>query len=158
MKLLPHWVLTDTLPAFFDTDSGSAIEQTAKVYGAMQTLIKEYNSFADKVNQAIDELNIETEAEINCLKECFEKMLSTHREFVNVELSKQNLKIQQAEDFMKNNIGEATVNLLEQQLSSGALSISLYYDEENEQAFIVGVNNDEELNNILNEVVDGTGV
>lgn len=158
MRLLPHWVLTDIRPAFFDSDSGSAIEQTARVYGAMQELIKEYNDFVDKANKTIEEYGITSETEIKRFEECITKMFATHREAVEIEIRNQNLKIQQAEDYMKNNIGETAVNLLEEQLASGALSISLYYDEENEEAFIIGVNNNEQINDILEEVVDGTGV
>lgn len=55
MKKLPYWCLTDKLPAFYDTESATAIEQTAKVYGAMQTLVDEYNSFAETVNNSIEE-------------------------------------------------------------------------------------------------------
>jgi len=55
MQLLPHWRLTDPHPAFYDTESGSAIEQTAKVYAAMNELIKEYNAFVDSINTKITE-------------------------------------------------------------------------------------------------------
>lgn len=158
MNLLPHWVLTDNHPAFFDTDSGSAIEQTARVYGAMQALIKEYNSFVDNVNKAVVEIGATSKEEIECLKKCVAEMFSTHRQAIEIEIANQNLRIAQAEKYMKDNIGETAENLLTEQLSSGALTISLIYDEENETAFIVGVNNNDEINNILSDVVDGTEV
>ena len=53
MELLPKWELTGTLPAFSDDDSATCIEMTYKLYQTMQTLITEYNSFADSVNSKI---------------------------------------------------------------------------------------------------------
>ena len=53
MELLPKWELTGTLPAFSDDDSSTVIEMTYKLYNTMQTLISEYNSFADSVNSKI---------------------------------------------------------------------------------------------------------
>ena len=53
MELLPKWKLTGTLPAFSDDDSSTVIEMTYKLYQTMQTLITEYNSFADSVNSKI---------------------------------------------------------------------------------------------------------
>lgn len=55
MKLLPKWFLTGGLPAFRDGESSTALEQTYKVYQAMQSLINEYNEFADEVNKNYDE-------------------------------------------------------------------------------------------------------
>lgn len=60
---LPKWRLTNPFPAFLDSESGTAIEQTAKVYGAMQTLIDEYNAFAESVEKQINEFTAETEAD-----------------------------------------------------------------------------------------------
>ena len=48
LPLLPKWVLTNKLPAFYDMESGTAIEQTAKIYGAMQGMIKDYEKFAEE--------------------------------------------------------------------------------------------------------------
>jgi len=50
MKLLPHWAVPDNKPGFYDSESATAIEQTAKVYRAMQELIGEYNQFVDELN------------------------------------------------------------------------------------------------------------
>lgn len=55
MQRLPKWMICDKFPAMYDLESATAIEQTAKVYGAMQTLIDEYNKFAERVNKIIDD-------------------------------------------------------------------------------------------------------
>lgn len=50
MDKLPKWFLTSGLPAFRDGESSTALEQTYKVYQAMQNLIDEYNKFVDTYN------------------------------------------------------------------------------------------------------------
>lgn len=55
IKLLPRWRLTDLRPAFYDCESGSAIEQTARVYAKMNELIEAYNAFADEYNKLFEE-------------------------------------------------------------------------------------------------------
>lgn len=57
---LPKWRLTHPFPAFYDSESGSAIEQTAKVYGAMQELIEDYNAFTESIEKQINEFTAET--------------------------------------------------------------------------------------------------
>ena len=59
IKKLPHWVITNKKPGFYDTDSGSTIEQTAQVYRKMNELVVEYNAFVDETNKFIEELYIQ---------------------------------------------------------------------------------------------------
>lgn len=63
MNNLPKWILTNPFPAFHDVESGTAIEQTAKVYGAMQSLIDEYNAFVESTEAKINEFTADTEAD-----------------------------------------------------------------------------------------------
>ena len=55
MQLLPKWVLTNKFPSIYDSESKTVLEQTARIYGAMNDLITEYNAFADRTNQLITE-------------------------------------------------------------------------------------------------------
>lgn len=55
MFKLPKWALPNNYPAFYDTESATAIEMTAKLYGAMSSFADEYNKFADDINKAIEE-------------------------------------------------------------------------------------------------------
>ena len=50
IKNLPDWCLTSKSPAFYDTESGSAIEMVWRVYASMQNLIEAYNQFETDVN------------------------------------------------------------------------------------------------------------
>jgi hypothetical protein len=53
MNLLPKWVLANPFPAIHDFESLTVIDQTARIYGAMQTMIKEYNAFAEAANELL---------------------------------------------------------------------------------------------------------
>lgn len=55
MQTLPNWILSSPFPSIHDFESLSAIEQTARLYGAMQTMIKEQNEFVDAVTKQIAE-------------------------------------------------------------------------------------------------------
>lgn len=78
---LPEWRLTNKYPAFYDSESGSAIEQTAKVYAAMQELIKEYNQFVKDTNTAIDDFinttNQDQETFATALRQEFQDFIDT---------------------------------------------------------------------------------
>ena len=57
IKLLPHWCLPTSSPSFYDTDSATAIEMVAKLYGKTNELVSDYNEFVDNVNTIITEFN-----------------------------------------------------------------------------------------------------
>ena len=70
MELLPKWILTNPAPALYDAESGTAIEMVAKVYGAMNTLISEFNKMVDDVNSQIIKHKNSTEIDIDSFKTC----------------------------------------------------------------------------------------
>ena len=66
MNTLPKWVLVNPIPAIHDFESLTVIDQTARIYGAMNQLIEEYNKFAETVN---DHLSNFTESEKEARRE-----------------------------------------------------------------------------------------
>lgn len=137
MRLLPHWALTDKFPAFYDTESGSAIEQTAKVYGAMQELIKEYNSFADNVNTIISEFKTETEEEQKCFEVCITNLIENYIKSIDLMIDKQNLKIDDSIAYIKDNLDESIKALAEQMLANGEITVRENYNPETESLDLV---------------------
>ena len=137
MWRLPHWFLTDKRPAFYDTESGSAIEQTAKVYGAMQTLIDEYNKFADSVNKALEGFELETKEEQECFKTCITNLIETYIKSIDLAIDKQDLKIDNAIAYMKDNIVSTTTNVIQDAIDKGTITIVSNYDPETESLNMV---------------------
>lgn len=78
MNTLPKWVLANPIPAIHDFESLTVLEQTARIYGAMNSLIVEYNTFADQVNKAVSEF---TGTEENSRKEFENLITKVMREF-----------------------------------------------------------------------------
>jgi len=121
MELLPHWVLTDPRPAFYDTDSGSAIEQTARVYKAMNDLIAEYNKFADNVNTKITEFTNDTNADYELFKI---GLRQEFQDFIDIV----NLHIQTIDHYAKNEIGKKVQELYNELKQSNEI-VDLFGDE-----------------------------
>lgn len=95
MKLLPKWALTNLRPTIYDAESGSVIEQTAKVYGAMNELIEEYNKFADSWNSKIEVFM----SDVNADNETFRVALRQEfQDFIDVVV----LKIAELDQYTKN--------------------------------------------------------
>ena len=121
MKLLPHWCITNINPGFYDTESGTTIEQTAKVYKAMNELIAEYNSFADSVNTKITEFmngsNEDNEAFKIGLRQEFQ-------DFIDIV----DLKIEALNQYAKNEIAVAIKDLYNELKESNEI-VDIFGDE-----------------------------
>ena len=127
MKQLPFWHLTSKYPAFFDTDSKTVIEQTAKIYGAMQTLIDEQNTFNNELTKAIEEFETSTTKDINEFKTCITKIVSNYIKIVDDKLAQQDLKIKNID----------TVENIKTLIDSGKLRNEPVYNEETEEMDII---------------------
>ena len=55
MKKLPNWFLTNPRPANYDSESLTVIEQTARLYAAMNELIEEYNETISALTKRLEE-------------------------------------------------------------------------------------------------------
>ena len=113
MQLLPKWVLPPTMPSIYDTESFTALEMVAKVYGATNELIGEYNAFADKVNKEITEF---TESEQKSREAFEENITKVMREFV-CSMERQ----------FKTNLESTVEKLLNEAIRAGDLKITEVY-------------------------------
>lgn len=55
INTMPKLVLTGTNPAFYDMDSKTAVEQTAKLYAKVQEIIDACNDFSDALQKEVDD-------------------------------------------------------------------------------------------------------
>lgn len=84
---LPKWRLTSKYPAFLDSESGTAIEQTAKVYGAMQELIDEYNAFVQEMETRINEFESTTNEDLETFKTSMRQEFQDFIDTVDMKLA-----------------------------------------------------------------------
>jgi len=117
MRNLPNWILTNPFPAFYDSESGSSIEQTAKVYKAMQELIKEHNSFIEQLNTTIKNIDSDNEQ----FKECITKLVENYIKMIDE-------KIIQQDKYIDQEVEKEVINVI----NSGNIKAVGTYDETTE--------------------------
>lgn len=93
MNKLPEWFLTNKYPAFYDKDSLTVVEQTAKVYGAMQEVINEHNNFIESVNATINNFTLKTEKDIGEFKTCISTLVQNYIKIIDEKIKQQDLYI-----------------------------------------------------------------
>ena len=55
IKNLPNWYVADDQPAFYDTESATAIEMVAKLYAKIQELIPYFNENYSEITKIVEE-------------------------------------------------------------------------------------------------------
>lgn len=105
---LPHWIVADTLPAFYETEGATAIQMVAKLYQKVKELIESFNEMVS------DYTTFKTE--------------------VNDNLADMNDTINGAVEYMQTHLVETLTALFQQALDDGTIQVALIntYDEENE--------------------------
>lgn len=118
---LPHWCITDLQPAFYDTDSLTAVEQTGRVYAKVSELITSYNEFVDSINKHIEEF----ENGINKSIEVFEiELRQEFQDFIDIiDLKLQDIDsdLQDAVSYMKTNVSESVAAIINGMKNNGEL-------------------------------------
>jgi hypothetical protein len=72
---LPKWCIPDIHPAYFDHESATSIEMVAKLYGAIKTIIENYNSFIEDVETRLDNQDEKINETIGYIKANFSQAL-----------------------------------------------------------------------------------
>lgn len=121
IPLLPHWVVTDKYPAFYDVESATAIEQTSKLYGKMQELIEDYNKYVDEINKTITEFIEGTNLDQEEFKNRIIKIVHDYIAMIDEKIKQQDEIIEENIVFIKENIEENIANVLNQMKENGEL-------------------------------------
>lgn len=130
VTLLPKWILPDTLPSVYDTQSGTAVEMVAKVYGAMRTLQTEYNSFVDEVNKTITNFINSTNQDQECFKNKITKIMHDYIIKIDEKIKMQDLVIDNAIKYMKENITITSREVITEAIKNNEINISSNYKNE----------------------------
>jgi phage shock protein A len=104
---LPNWILTHRFPSVYDSESKTAIEQTARVYGAMNDLIEEYNKYVESLNKEIALF----ETGVVSTQECFRNNIT---KVMNEFIESVDKKIILLESHLKTNIRETLTTWIEE--------------------------------------------
>ena len=135
--LLPPWALTNPQPAFLESESGSVLNQTAKMYAKVNELVESYNSFTQNINKEMEEF---LKADAKAKEEHMTAIRQEFQDFINVidlkvmELEKQ---IRDAESYMKTNIVSTTKTEVDKALRNRTIAVDLDYNSGTEELKMV---------------------
>ena len=125
IKPLPNIALTDLQPAFYDVESVTAVQMVSKFYKYLQNIVDDYNSFANEVNEEITRFENDTNANYEEFTNCIQNMMLNYIESIDPKINNQNAIIEDAVDYMKNNIVETTTTLFQEALQEGTIQAGL---------------------------------
>lgn len=119
---LPKWLLTDKNPAFYDLESATAIEQTAKVYGAMRDLIKHYNEFVESIEREVNKFSLENNEDLESFKVGIRQEFQDFIDIINLKVKGLSVEVDKAVSFMVENLETSVISVVESMRESGELS------------------------------------
>lgn len=126
IKKLPHWVITDTNYAFNDLDSATAVEQTAKIYAAMNELIDDYNNFVDEINTSVEEFKTSSTTSYEEFRVGMEQKFNDFVKVVELKLKGQDQYIEETITYIRNNLNtyirDNIVSVLKEEVEKGTLN------------------------------------
>lgn len=133
MNKLPLWAPTTGRPAFYDSESATAIEMVAKLYGAMQSLIDEYNNTIEELNKQFTDLEGDTREDLKRFKEEYIRIMNNFNTRLNTVYEQQQKEIQNAIQYMTENLNEAMQEIINEQFQNGSLKLNVAYDSDDEE-------------------------
>jgi len=95
LPLLPKWILPPTMPSIYDSESATALEMVAKVYGAVSKVVEDYNVFVDQINEEIRSFTSSSEEEITNFKKSVEQRLNCKFNELDAMFAKLRLELKQ---------------------------------------------------------------
>lgn len=148
IRPLPYWVLTDLQPAFYDSESGTVLQQLSRIYPKIQELIDAYNRFVKEVNTYISEFENGIIEDFESFKSCITQTMNQYIQSVDIKLglqdkeindfiAEQSVIIEQAINYMKNNIIATTTSIINQAIQNGDLNIGVVYNAPTEALNII---------------------
>lgn len=129
---LPPWRLTNPFPAFYESESGTAIQQTAKVYAAVRGLIDEYNKWVEECNKAIADLETNTNKNLDCTLNKLLEITNKHIQLMDEKAHHQDSVIADAVAYMKVNLFMSVQDVLYQMFENGEITVETVYDASSE--------------------------
>ena len=122
MIQLPKWLLLEKYPAFYDVESATAIEQTARLYGVMRDLISDYNSFIEKIEKSIIDFETGTDKDLEEFKVAIRQEFQDFIDNIHLRYLEQDNKLNKAVRFMTDNIQDSIITIIDDMKNSGELS------------------------------------
>lgn len=137
IRPLPYWVLTDLQPAFYDSESGTVLQQTSRMYAKLQEALNEFNNYAKQINTYITEFENGIISDFECFKNCIIKTMNDYIESIDMKVNIQDTRISEAIEYMKDNIVATATSVINQAIENGSLNVGIEYDPTTEGLNII---------------------
>jgi len=118
---LKEWCLTGTRPAFYDTESATAIEQTAKLYGAIKTLIEETEKAVNEINEVVESFKCGMIKDYEDFKCHIDNIMHNYIAMIDDKILLQDKKIDDTIVYIRDNLSVAVKDVVTQMQESGEL-------------------------------------
>ena len=90
VEFLPPWVETGLQPAFYDKESGTVLQQTARMYARVNMLIRMFNKLSKQTKEEIEEFEKTTTETVNEYIERFNELHDyVHDYFDNLDVQEE---------------------------------------------------------------------
>lgn len=143
VELLNKLRIGNTLPAFNDLESATAIELVSKVYSKMNELIEEHNSFVDNVNKIVSDFKESANKDLEEFETALRQEFQDFIDVINLKIMSQDNLIEGAIGYMKNNLEATVTEQINTAINDGRIVIGLNYNETTENLDVVAVPLDE---------------
>ena len=159
IRPLPFWVLTDLQPAFYDSESGTVLQQLSRIYPKIQEIANGYNDFVREVNRYIEEFESGIIKDFECFKNCITKTMEDYITSIDMKVNiqdttiaeaierqdkaisdkfeEQDEAIQNAINYMRDNIIATTESVINQAIQNGSITVGVTYDLSTEALSII---------------------
>lgn len=137
IEMLPKWCITNTNPAFYETESATAIEQTAKLYGKVNEMINAYNEFVGNVETLIEEFETSVTTDMETFKVGIRQEFQDFIDVVNLAIGNQNTEISEAINYMETNLVQSATNVINQNIREGNITFETVYDPDTENLTLI---------------------
>ena len=145
---LPHWVLTNYQSAFYDSESGTALQALARIYPKIEELITDYNNYVKQLDSYITDFTNGLISDFDSFKSCIIKTMDDYIESIDTKLSvqdtlitdkfrEQDEEIANAINYMKNNIVATATSVINQAIENGDISVGFDYDPDNQSLDLI---------------------
>ena len=126
IDILPPWVETGLQPAFYDLESGTVLQQTARMYAKVRELTEAFNQFSEDVSTEINNFEHETNTEIERFEQAtndeIERFEGVINDTVEEYIEKFNDLHDYVEDYFDNlDVQEEINNKLDDMVEQGTL-------------------------------------
>jgi hypothetical protein len=137
IKPLPNWAYLDSRYAFSDTESATAVEQTAKLYKKIQELITTWNTFEIDFRNELDSFKKDITDKETCFENSMVTLIHNYIHQIDDTIARQNIFIED----VKNNMIEVSRDIVESMFENGEVTITTYYNEETESLDLIAGTN-----------------